>query len=146
MVLLRASGDKYRCVLDITTTDCSYVLCSTCQKAKLKEQDSRVPNIKSAHVALTPGGKDTTAPEKSPSKNITLSEVQYVSTPTSTALIAGGKRNASPHVDDPVEKCLRDAVVLHEVQSPIRTGVTTVPENFQTHFQNPTVDLKKNQF
>ena len=140
-------GDKYRCVLDITTTDCSYVLCSTCQKAKLKEQDSRVPNIKSAHVAPTPGGKDTFALEKSPAKKkITISEVQYVSTPTSTALIAGGKRNASPHVDDPVEKCLRDAVVLHEVQSPIRTGVATVPENSQPHLQTPIVDLEKTQF
>ena len=123
----------------------SYVPCSTCQKAKLKEQESSEPTIMSAHVAPTPGGKDTFAPKKSPAKSITISEVKYVSTPTSTALIAGEKRNASPHVSDPVDKCLREAVVLDEVQSPIRTGVTTVPENSQTHLQTPIVDLKKNQ-
>ena len=138
-------GEKYRCVLDITTTDCSYVLCSTCQKAKLKEQDSGVPNIKSAHVAPTPGGKDTIVPEKSPLKNIIISEVQYVSTPISTALFAGEKRNASPNVNDPVDKCLKQTVATDDVQSPIRNGVAT-PKNSQTHLQTPIVDLEKTQF
>jgi len=139
-------GERFRCVVDITTIGCSWVLCPTCQKAKLKEQVSNVPSSKSAHIAPTPGGKDTFALEKSPAKNIIISEVQYVSTPTSTALIAEGKRNASPHVDDPVEKCLRDAVVPHEVHSHIRNGVATVPENSQTHLQTPIVDLEKTQF
>ena len=139
-------GEKYRCVLDITTTGCSWVLCSACQKAKLKEQESSVPTIMSAHVAPTPGGKDTIAPEKSPAKNITISGVQYVSTPTSTALFAGEKRNASPNVNDPVDKCLKETVVPDDVQSPIRNGVATVPENSQTHLQTPIVDLTKTQF
>ena len=100
----------------------------------------------SAHVAPTPGGKDTIAPEESPEKNITISNVQYVSTPTSTALVTGGKRNASPNVNGPVDKFLKKSAVPEEVQSPIKNGVTTVPENSQTHLQTPVVDLKKNQF
>ncbi len=140
-------GDKYRCVLDIKTTDCSFVLCSTCQKAKLKEQDSNVPTITSAHVATTPGRLDAIAPEKSPAKNITISDVQYVSTPTSNALSAGGKRlHASPHVNDPVDKCLKETVVPDGVQSPIKNGVAKALENSQTHLQTPIVDLKKPQF
>ena len=104
-----------------------------------------MPNIKLAHVAPTPGGKDTIVPEKSPLKNIIISEVQYVSTPISTALFAGEKRNASPNVNDPVDKCLKQMVVTDDVQSPIRNGVAT-PENSHTHLQTPIVDLEKTQF
>ena len=149
-------GEKFRCILDITTIQCSYVLCSTCQKAKLKEQKSSVPTSMSAHVTPTTGGNVTIAPGKSPVKSITpvkspvksitISDVKYVSTPTPIVLKAGAKRNASPHVNDPVDKCLKETVVPEEVQSPIRMGVTMAPETSQTHLQTSLTDLKKTQF
>ena len=107
----------------------------------MKEQKSSVLTA-SAHVALTLGGNETIAPKSSPAKNITISEVQPVSTPTSAVSFAGGKRNASPNVNDPVDKCLKVTDVPGEVQSPIRNGVTRSPVNSQTHLQTLILELR----
>ena len=97
------------------------------------------------HVTPALGSNVTIAPKSSPTKNITISDVQPVSTPTPAASSAGEKRNASPNVNVSVDKCLKITEIPGEVQTPIRHGVTQSQVISQTHLQTPITDLKKNQ-